>query len=199
MAARGHYAKGRMKRAEILDTALAVIAEHGYSKATVKELADAVGLSQMGLLHYFGSKDALFAEILRHRDEADASTVDLATHDFAATLVTEILRAVEVETASPGMAQLTMRVVGEATEAGHVAHDFLRDRYTAIRAIVQTAVDRLRDRGEVTDDVDAEAVASLLFAAWDGLRIQHMYDRSIDVRARMTYLVRRLGLPTEEA
>ena len=73
---RGPYAKGKAKRAEILDVALEVIAREGYTGATVKELADAVGLSQNGLLHYFGSKDALFAEILRRRDEIAAIEVD---------------------------------------------------------------------------------------------------------------------------
>src|SRR3982751_4591907 len=69
---RGSYAKGVAKREEILERALDVIAREGYRGASVKELADAVGLSQAGLLHYFDSKEELFAEILRKRDEVDA-------------------------------------------------------------------------------------------------------------------------------
>lgn len=71
MARRGSYAKGVAKRGEILDAALAVIGRDGYSRATVREIADAVGLSQNGLLHHFGSKERLFVEVLRHRDELD--------------------------------------------------------------------------------------------------------------------------------
>ncbi|QUX31868.1 TetR family transcriptional regulator [Nocardiopsis akebiae] len=59
------------KRGEILDAALTVIGRDGYSRATVREIADAVGLSQNGLLHHFGSKERLFVEVLRHRDELD--------------------------------------------------------------------------------------------------------------------------------
>ncbi|WP_223839352.1 TetR/AcrR family transcriptional regulator [Nocardiopsis deserti] len=71
MARRGPYAKGVAKRGEILDAALTVIGRDGYSRATVREIADAVGLSQNGLLHHFGSKERLFVEVLRHRDELD--------------------------------------------------------------------------------------------------------------------------------
>jgi AcrR family transcriptional regulator len=194
MPARGPYAKGKARRAEILTAAVEVIAQQGYSKATVKELADAVGISQNGLLHYFGSKDALFAEILRHRDEMNASEISVDEHDFSDELVDAILYAVAEETDSPGMAQLMLRMAGEATEPDHLAHDFLRNRYQAIRAIVEKAVNQRKGRGQVAPEVDASTVASLVYASWDGLRIQWMYDNSIDVREHMTYLLRHLGL-----
>ena len=60
------------KRREILDAALEVVARNGYSRTSVRELADAVGLSQAGLLHYFDSKEHLFAEVLRHLVETVA-------------------------------------------------------------------------------------------------------------------------------
>jgi AcrR family transcriptional regulator len=194
MAERGPYAKGKAKRAEILDVALEVIARDGYTSATVKHLADAVGLSQNGLLHYFGSKDALFLEILRHRDERVAIEVDVEHRDVAADFVDRILRAVDDEGSSPGMIQLALRVAGEATEPDHPAHEFLRLRYEAIRLVVRDAVGRLQADGRLSPDVDAAAVSALLFAAWDGLQIQWMYDKTIDIRAHLSYLVRALGL-----
>lgn len=192
MPARGPYAKGKARRAEILNAAVDVIERHGYSKATVKELADAVGISQNGLLHYFGSKDALFAEILRHRDERSAAQIQPDFHDFTDELVDSILYAVETETESPGMAQLTLRVTGEATEADHLAHDFFHQRYGAVRRIVETAVNRKKELGQMPPDADASAIAALVYASWDGLRIQWLYDNSIDVRAHMAYLLQRL-------
>lgn len=70
-ARRGSYAKGIAKREEILTRALDVIAREGYRGASVKAIAEAVGLSQAGLLHYFGSKEELFTAVLRKRDEND--------------------------------------------------------------------------------------------------------------------------------
>ena len=48
----------------------------GYRRTSVRELADAVGLSQAGLLHYFSSKEELFQEILRKRDEVDMAAFE---------------------------------------------------------------------------------------------------------------------------
>ncbi|MGK9147154.1 TetR/AcrR family transcriptional regulator [Plantibacter flavus] len=194
MNARGPYAKGRAKKAEILDMALDVISREGYSGATVRQLADAVGLSQNGLLHHFGSKDALFTQILQHYDERIAIDVDPEHSDFASDLVERILTAVDVEQASPGMTQLTLRLGNEATEPQHPAHEFFRYRNNAIRRIIVGAVDELHARGELGEEVDAENVASLVYASWDGLRTQWLYDPSIDVRSRMTYLLTALGL-----
>lgn len=199
MAARGPYAKGKAKRAEILDVALDVIARQGYTGATVKELADAVGLSQNGLLHYFGSKDALFAEILRHRDEVTAIEVDAENRDFAEGLVASILAAIDDEIASPGMTQLALRVTGEATEPDHIANDYVKERYSSIRGVVQNAVTRLQDDGRLSPDVDPVVVSALVFACWDGLRIQWMYDKSIDLRGHMAYLLRSLGIDPERS
>lgn len=194
MAARGPYAKGKAKRAEILDAALAVIDEQGYSAATVKELADAVGLSQNGLLHYFGSKDALFAEILRRRDELSEIEIDVQREGFAENMVEALLSALDAETSSPGLAQLALRVTGEATEPDHLAHEFIRHRYELVRVVVRDAIVQLQSEERLAPGIDPDAVAALVYASWDGLRIQWMYDRSIDLRAHMAYLLRALGI-----
>lgn len=191
---RGPYAKGIAKRAEILDAAVDVIAREGYSAATVKRLGDEVGLSQNGLLRYFGSKDALFVEILRRRDEIAGDAVDFHQAHFADTLVDRLLLAVDEQLTSPGMAQLSLRVTGEATEPDHVGHAMIRQRYASIRAVVRDAIFELQGEGRLALDINAEAVAELIYASWDGLQIQWMYDNTIDVRARMTYLVRALGV-----
>ncbi|MFF3222514.1 helix-turn-helix domain-containing protein [Nocardia suismassiliense] len=47
--------------------------QRGYLATSVAELAEAVGLSQGGLLHYFGSKEELFVAVLRKRDEIDVA------------------------------------------------------------------------------------------------------------------------------
>ncbi|MDQ2585001.1 MULTISPECIES: TetR/AcrR family transcriptional regulator [Saccharothrix] len=45
---------------EILDLAAGLFARHGFAHTSLKDLADAVGLSKAGLLHHYPSKEALF-------------------------------------------------------------------------------------------------------------------------------------------
>ncbi|MFC6091230.1 TetR/AcrR family transcriptional regulator [Saccharothrix lopnurensis] len=44
----------------ILDRAAGLFARHGFAHTSLKDLADAVGLSKAGLLHHYPSKEALF-------------------------------------------------------------------------------------------------------------------------------------------
>jgi AcrR family transcriptional regulator len=194
MAPRGPYAKGVAKRAEILDAALEVIARNGYSGATVKQLADAVGLSQNGLLHYFGSKDALFVEIVRHHSAIVELEVDPEHTDFSQGLATRILDAATASLESAGMSQLLLNLSTAASETGHSGHDFVERRYEAFRETVGHALRQMRDQGHFPQDGDPAACAAVITAAFDGLQLQWLYDRSLDVRSHLAYLLRALGV-----
>jgi AcrR family transcriptional regulator len=54
------------RREEVLDAALALIAEHGIAGASLRKLAARLGMSQPSLYHYFSSKDALIEQIIDH-------------------------------------------------------------------------------------------------------------------------------------
>ncbi|MGW0180420.1 TetR/AcrR family transcriptional regulator [Nocardia sp. NPDC003345] len=188
MAARGSYSKGLAKRTEILDAALDIVARVGFRRTTVRELADAVGLSQSGLLHHFGTKEQLFTEILRYRDEVDRRTftpgarVD-APEELAGAIVDLVRHNAEV----PGLVQLYSRYSSEAADPGHPAHDFFRLRYARARTDLAEAIVRLRDGGRLPAGLDADRLAVLTFAMIDGLQTQWMYDRSIDMAGHIAY------------
>jgi AcrR family transcriptional regulator len=58
---------------EILETAAALFARHGFKETSIQRVADAVGYSKTGLLHRFPSKEAL-QEAVIERAVADLRT-----------------------------------------------------------------------------------------------------------------------------
>jgi len=58
---RTHYSD---RHAEVLRTAMYLIAERGLAGASLRELARRVGMSQPSLYHYFETKDALVGQII---------------------------------------------------------------------------------------------------------------------------------------
>lgn len=57
--------EGHARRGEILEAAGRIFVEHGYEGATIRKIADAVGLSSTALYMHFPDKRAILAEICR--------------------------------------------------------------------------------------------------------------------------------------
>lgn len=57
--------EGHERRAEILAAAERIFVEHGYEGATIRKIADAVGLSSTALYMHFREKDEILVEICR--------------------------------------------------------------------------------------------------------------------------------------
>jgi AcrR family transcriptional regulator len=190
---RGSYAKGVAKREEILTRALDVIAREGYRGASVKELADAVGLSQAGLLHYFDSKEELFTEILRKRDELD--TVNLGvTGDVTTGIVSDpgldfdalrdgYLGVVRHNADVPGLVHLFARLSVDAADPEHAAHEYFVQRGTGLRGFFAAAIAAGQASGDIDDRVDPDVLARLFQAVADGMQVQWMLEPDVDMTA----------------
>jgi AcrR family transcriptional regulator len=183
MVQRGSYAKGVAKREEILHAALEVIAREGYRGASVREIADAVGLSQAGLLHYFDSKEQLFVEILRVRDEKDLASFaapDDGPPDLGA-LTDGYLRIIRHNAGVPGLVHLFTHMSADAADPEHPAHAYFLERGTALRAGLATALSHSQAAGTVSDRIPAETIARTLQSVWDGAQLQWLLDPTVDV------------------
>ena len=192
---RGSYAKGVAKREEILTRALEVIAREGYHGASVKELAAAVGLSQAGLLHYFDSKEELFTEILRKRDDLDMAAfggVEAVSTDID-TVRDGYLKVIRHNSEVPGVVELFSRLSVEAADPRHPAHRFFLERNRALRAVFTDVIGQSQDAGQVTKAIDADTLARILQAVADGLQVQWMLEPHIDMAAIVDALIRALS------
>ncbi len=184
------YAKGLAKREEILTTALDVIARTGYGRTSLRELASAVGLSQAGLLHYFSSKEDLFAEILRKRDQVDYDRSAPETGTAIGALTSIVRHNTEV----PGLVQLYARFSVEATEDAHPAHEAFVRRYEEVRELLAGEIRERQAAGTLPSELDARRISNLIIAATDGLQTQWLLDGAVDMPDHIDYLIELLGL-----
>lgn len=179
MKRRGAYAKGIAKREEILERALEVIARDGYDSASIRAIADAVGLSQAGVLHYFSSKEELYTEVLRKRDMKDRARFWPTYPDVEAIQAQQGYLALMRHNAEvPGLVELFSRMSVDAAAPDHPAHDFFIERGLYVRDMfVMSHAPRVRP------GVDLEALAKLVQATADGVQLQWLLDPSIDMVA----------------
>lgn len=175
------YAKGRAKRQEILDQAMALFGETGYRGASLREIAARCGLSHPGVLHHFPTKESLLLAVLEHRDEADR--VRLSGGSGLAVL-RGLVDLTALNATRPGIVELFVVLSAEATAEGHPAHDYFVHRYqTTVRAMEQ-AYQQAQADGALRSGIDVQAAARQLVAIMDGLQIQWLLsDRQLDMTA----------------
>ncbi|MBK3569494.1 MULTISPECIES: TetR/AcrR family transcriptional regulator [unclassified Streptomyces] len=167
-------AKSGERRAEIVRAALEVIAERGYRGASLAAVAERVGLTQQGLLHYFPTKDALLVAVLEERDQWDAVPDSRWRIDLLASLV-------EYNAMRPAIIQTFSALLGESVTEGHPARDYFTARYARVRASM-AGVLRAEYGDTLPNGLTPERTAPLLVAVMDGLQYQWLLDpESVDM------------------
>ncbi|MFJ4224058.1 TetR/AcrR family transcriptional regulator [Microbacterium sp. NPDC089695] len=175
MARRGSYAKGVARRQEILESALEVIGRDGYQNASLKQIAERVGVTPAALLHYFGSKEELFTAVLRTRDAHDESDARMLDPISARAAFLDVIRHnAEV----PGVVELFSRLAVDAADPDHPAHDYFLERSERLRASIAETFDH---GGAARAALDPDTLARVVQAVSDGLQLQWMVDPTVDM------------------
>lgn len=167
---RGHARRGG-RREEILTAALEVFAERGYRGASLAAVAERVGLTQQGVLHYFPSKDLLLTEVLRLRDELDGRALTATSSGSLA----DVERLVGYNVTRAGLVQSFTVLSAESVTEDHPAREFFTERYRSVRSQLALLLrTELGDPGP--SGLSADAAAALLVAVMDGLQQQWLLD-----------------------
>jgi AcrR family transcriptional regulator len=165
------------RRAQILQTALEVFAEHGERGASLKEIAERLGMSQAGLLHYFRSREELFVAVLAERDALDTEQ----TRDSVSSPGEAMARTAEHNAKTPGLVDLFVTLSAAAIDPAHPAHDFFTGRYADLEAAVADGIRQGQVAGRIRDDMEPVQLARLLLAVSDGLQVQWLLNPDIDM------------------
>ncbi|MBF4587442.1 TetR family transcriptional regulator [Curtobacterium sp. PhB191] len=183
---RGPYAKGVQRRREILDQTLDVVASRGIDGTSLRAIGDAIGVSHAALKHYFSSREALLVEVLRERDAAS----DRALGDTAGVF-TRLAFVADRNVSEPALVTLYTTLLGASVESGNeTAREFFAARFDEARGnLVAQLHDELVASGRHSD-ADLEQVASLIIAAFDGLQVQWLLDRNVDIAGTLRLLER---------
>jgi len=125
-----HRAGVRSTRDEILDAARDCFGERGYDRATIRDIAARAGVDPALVLHYFGSKEQLFAAALEIPLDPSAIIRRVMAHDrgeMGTSLVRAFLEAWEPEeTRSPLLAMVRSAMTNET--AMELVREFLGRR-----------------------------------------------------------------------
>ncbi|MCP5100482.1 MAG: TetR/AcrR family transcriptional regulator [Chloroflexi bacterium] len=166
----------RDRKPEILREATRLFGEYGFRGATLSTIAEAVGLSEPGLLHYFPSKSHLLMSVLEYRDQKDGEKYNATIANDSSNLVGSLEKLVADNEEVPELIQLFTVLVGESIEKEHPAHNFFTDRYDTLRKLISHhLVNYITVKGFAVEG-DIDQLASLIIAVMDGLQIQWLLN-----------------------
>lgn len=174
------------KRLDILDAAVEIFGSKGFASGTLQEIADQVGMTHAGILHHFGSKDALLLEVLRHRDETDVADLEEQHIPTGIALFRHLVRTAFVNAHRAGIVQAYVVLSAESVTDGHPAREYFQKRYETLRGEVAHAFRVVcAEHGVAAPDTVDLASASIL-AVMDGLQVQWLLDPDAVDLARAT-------------
>lgn len=122
------------RKQEIAQAAAQLISQRGYKGITLKDVADAVGMSQPGILHYVGSKKGVLSLIVTevyavYGTPEEFLTTNLPGSDPNAPHFPAYLRYLVDHNASRReLVQLFMVLQTESFDPQHPLHHYFQDR-----------------------------------------------------------------------
>ncbi|MGH3251098.1 MAG: TetR/AcrR family transcriptional regulator [Trebonia sp.] len=187
---RRSYPKGVRRRQQILDSVIALLAQRGMDRASLRTVGEAIGVSHTALRHYFSSRDELLVEAYRTH-EARAAEHAPPEGESAVGLIIE---AAERNRSIPGLVELYATLTTDALQERHaVTRDFVRDRFRYLREALAAAIESGQRAGLIAAAIDPLDAAALVIAASDGLQIQWLLEPdAVDVSRSLSILERLL-------
>ncbi|KJL24302.1 HTH-type transcriptional regulator BetI [Microbacterium azadirachtae] len=190
---RGPYAGTSARRAEIVRAALAGFAEHGYDRASLRDIAVRAGVTHAALLRHFASKEELLLAALAQRDADDEAVAhQIMTSRVPAERV--LASVLEDEFSHPNHQRNWLAITIAATNPSHPAHEFFMARKQRMRQYLNGGQLAMLNDGET---VTAEEKVTMVLAMIDGLRIQSLLDPDRPVLPLLERFVRMIS--TNEA
>ncbi|MFF2807360.1 TetR family transcriptional regulator [Streptomyces sp. NPDC058000] len=132
-----HRRDAQGTRRLLLDAASELFAERGYERATVRDIAARAGVNQALLFRYFGSKKALFGEVMARGGHEQLRTTP------AERLFEVALRGMLAEGGGPGAdrsLEVCLRSIGGSDEIAEALRG-LGDEYADVLATLSRADD----------------------------------------------------------
>ena len=192
---RRSYPKGARRRQQILQSAIALFAQRGVDRASLRTVGEAIGVSHTALRHYFSSRDELLVEVYKTHEALSFDGAPSPQGSAVALMV----EAATTNRSIPGLVELYATLTTDALQESHaVTREFVRDRFRLLRGTLAAQIESGQREGRIAADVDPGDAAALVIAASDGLQIQWLLDPdAVDVGRSLSILERLL--PGEQA
>jgi AcrR family transcriptional regulator len=176
----GDAGKQSSHRERLLEAAIACLEKRGYAHTTARDLVAESGTNLASIGYHFGSKEHLLNVALTEAVRRWlVPVVALAAAPGQATPLERLERSLVGVIASlednRGLVSACLEAWAQAPRSEDLRHE-LNATYAGFRRVIADVTHDAFAQTGVTDGVDAEALAVLLIAVFDGLLVRAQLD-----------------------
>ncbi len=158
------------------------VGRRGAAGSTFDHVAQEAGVSR-GLLHYyFGTKERLLVEVVRHDSDVRLRALEeqLSEADSVDAIVQALVTQLKDYVGEDSASHALMYELFSVSRRNDEVREELAELYRRVRGQVAGVLRAKEREGIVNLRGDADAVASILFALGDGLELQLVSDPEWD-------------------
>ncbi len=172
--------RGIASREQILDAAVELFARHGYRGTGLLLLAERVGMSHVGILRHFGTKENLLRAVMARRDQI----LEGLAGEVAGTGITG-LTSIPVPSEPEVLTRLATVLRAENLNPGDPLHHYFNEAGHHIRAVIAAEIRAGQDTGEIRSDIDADLKAMEIVAFSIGIETQWLAEPNLIDRQKV--------------
>lgn len=170
------------RRAQILDAAIICFARQGFHRATMYDIVEQSKLSPGAIYNYFGSKEDIIEAIANDRHKKERRRVLEARKEPDVARVVGRLRDAFLGEFRNQRERLRRRVSiqlwAEAQRNPRI-RKIVRRGVTQMRKLLRGIIADAQRRGEISPELDPDALARFMISAFQGLALQMEWDNDI--------------------
>lgn len=171
---------------ELIEAALRVFAERGYSATRLEDVAAAAGVSKGAIYHYFESKEELLSRALQRRIDTITADVDTKLADQSQPVSAKlrfVLRELWRHWVRPESGAVFTLLIGEVrTQLPAILETWAREGPIQGWSRVEQLIQEGKATGEFRPDVDAKVAGRLITSglAWQAVLHIHLDLQRMD-------------------
>ncbi|WP_144758800.1 TetR/AcrR family transcriptional regulator [Curtobacterium sp. 9128] len=178
------------RRQDILAAAVETFGAKGSTNGTLADIAEQVGMTRAGVLHHFGSKEALLRAVLEYRDRDDVAHLDGQQMPGGPAMFAHLVATSLQNSLRPGIVQVYTVLSAESVTDDHPARAYFERRYRTLRSDIAAAFRELCAQEHVTDERRIDTGAASILAVMDGLQLQWLLDPgAVDLAAASEFAI----------
>lgn len=167
------------RRREILDAAAVCFARDGFHRTSMQDIVRESGVSAGLVYRYFSGKDDMIAAIVSEWHDQRATRLRASSEaDHLVPAYLDLLRAIGDPAAGDAL-RISVAVWGEALRDPRILA-LVGQGMAGPGIAAATAIRSAQRSGDMSTDLDPDAMARVLIAIFQGLTLQTAWDGDLD-------------------